>query len=113
VNLGDNNLEKVKSFTYFENAINLQEGTDAKVKTRIGKARASYKALKNIWRSHLISPCTIIRLFNSNVKLVLLYGAETWRGRKTTIKKVQTFISSFLRGVLKIQWPVIISNQDL
>jgi hypothetical protein len=55
VKLGDNNLEEVKSFTYLGSVINQQGGTDAYVKTRIGKARASYKALKNIWRSHLIS----------------------------------------------------------
>ena len=113
VKLGDNNLEEVKSFTYLGSVINQQGGTDADVKTRIGKARASYKALKNIWRSHFISSRTKIRLFNSNIKSVLLYGAETWRTTKTTIKKVQTFINSCLRGILKIHWPVTISNTDL
>jgi hypothetical protein len=42
-----------------------------------------------------------------------LYGAETWRTTKTTIKKVQTFINSCLRGILKIRWSVTISNKDL
>ena len=56
---------------------------------------------------------TKIRLFNSNVKSVLLYGAETWRTTKTTIKRVQTFINSCLRRILKIHWPNTISNADL
>jgi hypothetical protein len=113
VKLGDNNLVEVKFFTYLGSVINQQGGTDADVKTRIGKARASYKVLKNIWRSHLISICTKIRLFNSNVKSVLLYRAETWRTTKTTIKKVQTFINSCLHGILKIHWSVTISKTDL
>jgi hypothetical protein len=101
--LSDNNLEEVKSFTYLGSEINQQGGTDADVKTRIGKARAYYKALKNIWQ---------LRLFNSNVKSILLNGAETWRTTKTTIKKVQTFVNSCLRGILKIHWPITISNKD-
>jgi hypothetical protein len=68
VKLGDNNLEEIKSFTYLGSVISQQGGTDANVKTRIGKARASYKALKNIWRSHLISIRTKIHLFNSKVR---------------------------------------------
>jgi hypothetical protein len=36
-----NNLEEVKSFTYIGSVIIQQGGTDADVKTRIGKARAS------------------------------------------------------------------------
>ena len=113
VKLGDNNLEEVETFTYLGSVVNQQGGTDADVKTRIGKARASFLALKNIWRSHLITPRTKIRLFNSNIKSVLLYGAETWRTTKTTTRRVQTFINSCLRKILKIHWPVTISNADL
>ena len=113
VKLGDNNLEEVKTFTYLGSVMNQQGGTDADVKTRIGKARAAFIALKNIWRSNLITSRTKIRLFNSNVKSVLLYGAEPWRTTKTTIKRVQTFINSCLRKILKIHWPNTISNADL
>ena len=113
VKLGDNSLEEVETFTYLGSVINQQGGTDADVKTRIGKARAAFIALKNIWRSNLIKSRTKIRLFNSNVKSVLLYGAETWRTTKTTIKRVQTFINSCLRRILKIHWPNTIRNADL
>jgi len=44
--------------------------------------------LKNIWSSKVLSLHTKIRLFNFNVKSVLLYGAET------TTKKLQTFINN-------------------
>lgn len=49
--------------------------------------------LRNIGTSKVVSTCTKIRLFSSRVKSVLLYGAETWKTMKTTIKKVQTFIN--------------------
>ncbi|VDP27713.1 unnamed protein product [Schistosoma margrebowiei] len=52
-------------------------------------------------------------IFNTNVKAVLLYGAETWRTTATTIKKIQVFINSCLRKILNIHWPNTISNSLL
>ena len=68
-------------------------GTDADVKARIGKARAAFLQLKNVWNS---KDLTLQTKVNSNVKSVLLYGAETWRTTLATTKKVQTFINSCL-----------------
>ncbi|VDO22505.1 unnamed protein product [Schistosoma margrebowiei] len=46
-------------------------------------------------------------------KLVLLYGAETFRTTTTIIKKVQVFINSCLRKILNVSLPNIISNNLL
>ena len=56
---------------------------------------------------------TKISLFKSNLKSVLLYGAETWMTTNTTTKKLQTFINNCLRRILQIRWPNTISNSDL
>ena len=106
-------LEEIEAFTYIGKLIDKQGGTDADVKVRTGKARAAYIQLKKIWSSKMLSLHTKIRLFNSNIKPVLLYGAETWRATKTTIRKVQTFINNCLRRILRIRWPDIISNVEL
>nr|KAG5689217.1 hypothetical protein BaRGS_014873 [Batillaria attramentaria] len=54
-----------------------------------------------------------IRIFNSNVKSVLLYGSETWRTTKTGSHRLQTFINRCLRNILNIRYPLVITNQDL
>ncbi|VDP51653.1 unnamed protein product [Schistosoma curassoni] len=56
---------------------------------------------------------TKVRIFNTNVKTVLLYGAETWRIKKSIIQKIQIFIHSCLRKILRICWPDTISNNLL
>ena len=43
--------------------------------------------LKNIWASGGISMRTKLRIFNSNVKSVLLYGCETWSTIQVMQKK--------------------------
>ncbi|VDP64617.1 unnamed protein product [Schistosoma curassoni] len=107
-------LEDVESFTYLGSIIDEQGGSDADVKARIGKASAVFLQLKKIWNSKQLSTNIKVTIFNTNVKAVLLYGAETWRTTTTTtIKKVQVFISGCLRKILNIHWPDTISNSLL
>ena len=113
VTLGADKLPDVGAFTYLGSVIDQQGGTDADVKARIGKARVAFCSLKNIWKSNQISTNTKIRLFNTNVKAVLLYGSETWRTTKAIMKKVQTFTNNCLRKLLKVRWPATIKNEDL
>ncbi|VDP05685.1 unnamed protein product, partial [Schistosoma margrebowiei] len=69
--------------------------------------------MKNIWNSKQLSTNIKVRIFNTNIKAVLLYGAETWRTTTIIIKKVQVCINSCLRKILNIHWPDTISNNLL
>ncbi|VDP22370.1 unnamed protein product [Schistosoma margrebowiei] len=82
-------LEDVKTFTYLGSIIDEHGGSDADVKARIGKARAAYLQLKDIWNSKQLSTNTKVRIFDINAKTVLLYGAETWKTTKVIIQKIQ------------------------
>ncbi|CAH8514717.1 unnamed protein product [Schistosoma haematobium] len=113
ITLDGETLEDVESFTYLGSIIDEQGGSDADVKARVGKARVAFLQLKNIWNSKQLSTNIEVRIFNTNVKPVLLYGAETWRTTTTTIKKVQVFINNCLRKILNIHWPDTISNSLL
>ena len=106
-------LEEVEEFTYLGSIVNKQGGTDADVRVRIGKARVAYLQLKNIWSAKDLAITTKIKIFNSNVKSVLLYGAETWRTTVNTTNKIQSFINTCLRRILQIHWPNTISNKEL
>ncbi|VDP56889.1 unnamed protein product [Schistosoma margrebowiei] len=71
---------------------------------------ATFLQLKNMWNSKQLSINIKVTIFNTNVKAVLLYEAETWRTTTTIIKKVQVFIISSLRMILNIHWTDTISN---
>ncbi|VDO62065.1 unnamed protein product [Schistosoma margrebowiei] len=105
ITLDGETLEDVESFTYLGSIIDGQGGSDSVVKARISKARVAFLHLKNIWNSKQLSINIKVRIFNTNIKAVLLYEAETWRNTTTTIKKVQRFINSCLRKILNIHCP--------
>ncbi|VDO55864.1 unnamed protein product [Schistosoma margrebowiei] len=106
-------LEDVKTFTYLGSIMDEHGGSDADVRAWIGKARAAYLQLRNIWNLKQLSANTKVKIFNTNVKTVLLYGAETWRTTKAIIQKIQVFINNRLRKILQIRWPDTISNNVL
>ncbi|VDP06074.1 unnamed protein product [Schistosoma mattheei] len=113
ITLDDETLEDVESFTYLGSIIDEQGGSDADVRARICKARAVFLPLKNIWNSKQLSTNVQVRIFNTIVKAVLLYGAETWRTTTTIIKMAQVFINSCPRKILNIHWPDTINNSLL
>ena len=89
-------LEEVKDFRYLGSIVDMHGGTEADVKKRISNARVAF---------HLFDKCVVIgettkiRLFNTIVKSVLLYGAETWRINKTTLIRIKTFANQCLRRI--------------
>ncbi|VDP70241.1 unnamed protein product [Schistosoma curassoni] len=58
VTLDGEDLENVKTFTYLGSIIDEHGGSDTDVKARIGKARAAYLQLRNIWNSKQLSTNT-------------------------------------------------------
>ncbi|VDO53773.1 unnamed protein product [Schistosoma margrebowiei] len=99
-------------FTYLDI---IDEGgrSDEYVKARICKARVASVQLKNICNSKQLSTNIKVRIVNTNVNTVLLYGAETWRTKTTIIKNVQVFTNSCFHKIPNIHWPDTISNSLL
>ena len=113
ITLEGDGLEDVTNITYLVSIVDKQWWTDADVKVRIGWVRAAFRQMKNIWASHNLTMNIKIRIFNTTVKPVLLYGAETWWTTVATLKKIQTFINTCLRRILQIWWPDTISKREL
>ena len=106
-------IEEVDLFIYLGSAVDKTGGTDADIKARKGKARSAFKKMKNVWSSATLSSRLKVRVFNATIKPVLLYGSETWRMNNTPINKVQSFVNTCLRKILRIHWPETISNTEL
>ena len=113
VEIEGNALEDVESFCYLGSIIDRDGGTTAEIKSRIGKAQAAFTSLNKLWRTRDISLRTKLRIFNSNVKSVLLYGCETWNASQTCIKRIQVFINKCLRRLLKIRWTDKVTNEEV
>ena len=106
-------IEDVSSFCYLGSTIDIEGGVNEDIKHRIQKARHAFLLLRKVWTNKAIREKTRIKIFNSNVKSVLLYGSETWRTTKATLHRLQTFINRCLRIIVGVHWPDTISNANL
>ena len=70
-------LKQVSAFTYLGSLVATTGGTEEDVEARCRKAQVAFSILRPIWRSNFISLWTKMRIFNSNVKSVLLHGSPT------------------------------------
>ena len=62
-------------------------GRDDDVTSRIKKANGVFVQLYPVWRNLNISKQVKLRIFNTNVKSVLLYACETWENYQPDKKK--------------------------
>ena len=106
-------IEEEQDSTYLSSNISRDGGADRDVELRIAKARQAFRMLRPIWLSSQLSTNTKIRIFDTNVKSVLLYGSETWKTTKSLQSKLQVFVNKCLRYILKIWWPNKITNEVL
>ena len=106
-------IKEVDKFTYLGGMVTKWGGANEDMLSRIGKARYAYHKLKNIWNSSVYRKTTKIKIFESNVISVLLYGCESWKINKYNEKRIDTFIQKCLRRILKIYYPNMISNEEL
>ena len=86
ININNTAIEDVQNFTYLESIVSTTGGTDEDITARKKEAQQAFSIFKPAWRRRALRTCTKIRIFNSNVKSVLLYRSETWRETVATSK---------------------------
>ena len=113
IKIKNKEIEEVQHFTYLGAQINKNLGKNEEIPARIAKARKAYMALHQLWKSNIFSKTTKVRIFKSNVRPVLLYGSECWRMTKNDIQKCETFQNKCLKRIMKIFWPIKVTNSEL
>jgi hypothetical protein len=93
--------------------VSVNGGTEEDVASRIKKADCVFVQPYPVWKNHYISKGVKIRIYNTNVKSVLLYACETCETTNQTTRRVQTFINKCSRQIMDIKWNDKITNEEL
>ena len=93
--------------------VDTQGGIEADVEVGIGKARMAFLQLKNIWNFNVLSLKNKIRIFNTNVNAVLLYGARDMKDHSDYSKEDTDLCQHCLRGIVGVWLTEITSNEQL
>jgi len=90
-------IEEVGSFVYVGSVVSGSGGTEEDGASRIKKTNGVFIQLYPVWRNLNISKEVKMRIFNTNVKSVLLYVCETWKTTNQITRRLQTFVNKCLR----------------
>ena len=111
--LGSESIEEVDKFVYLGSVISTSGGAEEDDLNRIRLANVAFSSLRPVWSSSKLPLRLKIKIFNSNVKSVLMYGCETCKATQSLITKLQVFTNRCLRTICGIYYPELISNTDL
>ena len=106
-------LDYVDKFTYLGSILSLHGQSEEDIMSHLGKARFAFFRLRSVWKSNNCSSETKLRLYQSNVLSVLLYGSECWRMMERDSSRLAAFHTTCLRRIMRGFWPNKISNSRL
>jgi hypothetical protein len=110
--LEETEIEDVGSFLYLRSVVSVNGGTEGDVASRIKKANGVFVQLYPVWRNHNIIKRVKIRIFNTNVKSVLLYACETWKTTNRITRRLQTFINKCLIRIMNKTGPIRLQTKN-
>jgi len=110
-----NQVEVVESFTYLGSLIHCSGSSKPEIKREANFVHEAMFVLdQNVWRSN-ITLKTKLRLYNTRILPIYLYGAETWSVTATLSKKIDAMDNwclRRLRRILNIHWTELITIDE-
>ena len=85
------------------------------IKNRCNKANAAFHTYNKVWitSSVKISESRKIKLYEALVTSTLLYNCSSWAVPANVFESLNILQRKHLRQILKMNWPVVISNNSL
>ena len=78
LHIGNEVIQQTDNFSYLEGTVSVTGETEENIISRIRKTQKAFGCIRAVWKETSLSLKTKIRIFNSNVKSVLLYASNTW-----------------------------------
>jgi hypothetical protein len=78
IKITNRSFENVSQFKYLGTTVTNQDLVQEEIKRRLNSGNVCYHSVQNLLSSHLLLKNLIIRIYNTIILPVVLYGCETW-----------------------------------
>ena len=106
-------VEKVNDFVYLGSNISADGSLTSEIKRRCALAVAASKKLDSLWKDRNVTYRVKIRVMQTCVLSVLLYGLEAAPLRKVDIMKLEAVQSKILRKIARVKWNDYVTNEEV
>ena len=105
-----NAIKRVENFKYLGTTVSANGSLNEEFKDRIRKADQAVGRLGTFLRSGSLSVHSKLKLYETMVKPILIYGHESWYSTVTSDAKFLSFENKVLRRILNIRWEDRVRN---
>ena len=105
--------EVVPKFVYLGAVLSNDGGCSDEIRRRIQLAKSAMSRLTRIWKDRQISNNTKMRLVQSQIFSIFLYGAETWTMLQRDQDRVRAFEMWCWRRLLRVPWTARRTNVSI
>jgi hypothetical protein len=106
-------LEQVESFRYLGAIVEENGDGGREIRARLGNARTTMGSLTALWKDRTLGNGLKLRLMESLVWPVALYGCETWTLRKEDKRRISAFEMTTYRKMLRVSWKEFRTNESI
>jgi len=113
ITVANNTTEAVTEFQYLGSIQSSSGRCCPDLHRRIGVASSVMHSMQRCWRQKGLSLDTKLRLYQTCVLQILLYGADTWTLLADDTRRLQSFRISCQLQILGMKWQDHVKNVDI
>ena len=111
--IDNNTVDVVTEFNYLGCTFTSHAGSHKEILRRIALAGSAMNSLSCVWKRKRLSTRLKVRILNSMVIPILLYGSETWIVLQADANRLSGFYMQCQRRLLGVRWYDLISNDTI
>nr|VZI18296.1 unnamed protein product [Spirometra erinaceieuropaei] len=114
ISVNGTQLQVVENFPYLGSTLSHNTKIDDEVANRISKASQAFGRLQStVGNRHGLQLSTKLKMYKAVILPTLLYGAETWTVYAKQARRLNHFLLSCLRRILRLKWQDRIPDTDV
>ena len=113
IKIDDTTVKESDSFQYLGSTICANGDSHKEIMIRIGKAGSSFSNIQKILQKGMLGQNNKLKIYQSLVLSILLYGCETWQIYASDQAKLNAFHTRCLRKIIGVTYKDRITNEEV